>query len=142
MEQVQGLGDLVAQRAQALDVVEGDVDLLGPPGQVGGAALAEHGQEHDHGDDGHDGQGRQPDHGVGAEVQAGQRVERAAGEDPPPDGQGGHPQGSGQPGQAPLPAALAGPADVDVGRPQHLAAAEHGAGAARPGRGQPPPAPR
>jgi hypothetical protein len=34
-EQVEGLGDLVAQRAQAPDVVQADVDLLGPPGQVG-----------------------------------------------------------------------------------------------------------
>jgi hypothetical protein len=137
-EQVERPGDLVAQGAQALHVVEADVDLLGPPGQVGRASLAEHGQEHDHGDDDHDQQGRQPDHGVGAEVQAVQRVERPPGQDAPPGGQGGHPEDGGQPGQAPLAAPLPGPAHVDVGRPQHHVAAEHGAGAARSGRGQPP----
>jgi ABC-type sugar transport system substrate-binding protein len=42
-EQVERLGDLVAQRAQALHVVQPDVDLLGPVGQVRRASLAEHG---------------------------------------------------------------------------------------------------
>jgi hypothetical protein len=43
-----------------------------------------------------------------------------------------------QPDQAPLPAPFAGLAHVDVGRPQHRAAPEHGAGAGRRGRGERP----
>jgi hypothetical protein len=95
-------------------------------------------QQHDHGDEYDDEHHREPQHGVGPQAQAVQRVERAAGEDPPPDGQGGHPEDDGQPDQAPPPAPFAGLAHVDVGRPQHRAAAEHGAGAARSGRGHLP----
>jgi hypothetical protein len=58
------------QLDQALDVVQADVDLLGPVGQVGRAPLAEHGQQHDHGDQQDDQQRREPQHGLRAEAQA------------------------------------------------------------------------
>ena len=69
-EQIQRLDDLVADLAEALDVVDADVDLLGPVQQVRRASLAEHGQQHDHGDQQDDQQRREPQHGLRAEAQA------------------------------------------------------------------------
>jgi hypothetical protein len=83
-EEVQRLDDLVVEAAEALDVVQADVDLLGPVQQVRRAALAQHGHQHDQADQ-HDHQHhRQPEDGVGAEAEPGQRVQRAAAPAPPP----------------------------------------------------------
>jgi hypothetical protein len=128
-EEVQRLDDLVADLAQALDVVEADVDLLRSVQQVRRASLAEHGQQHgraDHHDHQHH---RQPEHGVRAEAQPTERVQRAAGQPPPPGQPADDRERDRQPRQPPLAAALARPADVQVGGAQHRAATEHAAGA-------------
>ncbi len=126
-EEVQRLDDLVAQRGETLDVVEADVDLLWPVQQVRRASLAEHGQQHGHADH-HDHQHhRQPEHRVRAEAEAAERVQRAAGQPPPPGKPADDREHHRQPREPSLAAALARLADVEVGRAQHRDAAEHAA---------------
>jgi ABC-type nickel/cobalt efflux system permease component RcnA len=121
------------EAAEALDVVQADVDLLGPVQQVRRAALAEHGHQHDQADH-HDHQHhRQPEDGVGAEAEPGERVQRAAAQAAPPGQPADHRQHPGEPREPSLAAALACPADVDVGGAQHRAATEHAARARHAG---------
>ena len=81
-EHLEGVADLVRHLAEADHVIEGDVDVLGRDDRVRRPSVAEHRQQDDRPQQQHDGDARQPEHGIGRQGELGE--DRLPGEEPPP----------------------------------------------------------